>query len=247
MKGWNTNLLATLSLLGALLYSAAFASPISVYPLAADITANTRFQDIQILNTGNTTAYVKITPNLVQNPSSGTPTLTPYQSGDNPQTFGLMVSPLKAAIAANSERGIRIVSLNKAPAKDALYYVVVSPVKAPTTTDVSADGAKINVNVDVGVSYSVKVMVLAANPEPNVSVKVNGNNVSVTNTGNSYMSLRSGQLCDKSGKNCQSLSEANSYHVVYAGDTWNFTLPHTGVVKFNGVYAQNKSMAVQSK
>lgn len=182
---------------------------------------------------------------MVENPgTTSTPTLVPYQAGSNPQAFGLMISPLKAAIPGNSERGIRIVSLVPNPTQDRLYHVVISPVTLPGKDVQSTDGA--NIQVKVGISYSFKVMVLAANPEPKVSIKTNGTQVTVTNTGNSYMSLRNGQLCDKSGNNCQALPAADNYHVLFAGNTWNFDIAQAGVVKFTGVYAQTKNTVVSS-
>ncbi len=216
---------------------------LEVSPMLMYFHAGTNVQDITVSNTDQAVEYASVVP--VYLPNMGLSTAKPVAfDGTNPQTFGLMISPTKMALQPGTARKVRVVNLlNNVPA-DRVYTLTISNIN-PTQTVVSeANGSSAQMSMSYG--YQIKVFVLPANPLPVVSAKRNGTSVTITNTGNSYISLRSGQLCDSSGDHCKPLSSDLDYHVLYAGNTWTYTLPTAGVVKYSGVYAETKNMAVKS-
>lgn len=216
----------------------------SVNQLILYITPDNNVQDLTLNNDTSSTTYVQITPQLLANPGNTPEQLQAYKPGDNPQSFGLMVTPLKIAIQGNSQRNVRVVSLSGSPQTDKVYYLNIVPVQAPTA---STDSDQASINMKVGVGYVVKVVVLPTDPKPVVSAVRTGNSITIKNTGNSYMSLRSGQLCDTHGDNCQALPNGQNYHALFAGNTWTFQTSKPGVVKFTGIYAGgNKSSFINS-
>lgn len=230
---------------GAALAVSSSLAAITASPMLVFIQAGNNVQDITVQNPDADTAYVSVTPTLVHHP--GTQEVkTVFTPGMSPQDFGLMVSPLKLAVQGNSERKVRLVNLNANPTKDVYYVLSVMNVSPPAGV-AAPQTSKVSGNFDMSYGYKIKVMVLPAHPLPVVKAVRTGSSVVLTNTGNSYISLRGGQLCDTQGNNCASLPEGLSYHVLYSGDTWNMALPKAGVVKFNGVYGlQNQRMSVQS-
>ncbi len=219
MKGWNTKLVATLSLLGALLYSAAFASTISVYPLAADITANTRFQDIQILNTGNTTAYVSTQIYRVDHP--GTPAQTFTALSDNPYQVGLIVTPNKMVIPAGQMRIIRALYIGKSAASDVVYEVKLSPVSGQLVA-IGSNDKDVSAGIQLIISYGVAVFVRPTTLIPDIEATRNGTALTLKNTGNTTVQIGN---C----KQCPSLDQCNKVATLaatlYPGNTFHYTLP----------------------
>lgn len=228
----------------ALGFSTYLEAGISASPFLVFMSPGNLIQNVIITNNDPAaTAYVQVTPQLVENPGAATPVLKSFQPGDNPGDFGLLTTPLKLAIPANSQRSIRVSSLKGNTATDQLYYLTVAPVSMPTAAS-NISVAKID--LDVGIGYVVKVLILPPNPQPVVSATRSGTNVTIKNTGNSYISLRNGELCNTSGNDCTPLQTDMNYRVLFAGNTWSFKIPQAGIVKFNGVYAENKTLDVQS-
>ena len=216
---------------------------LSVSPMLVYFHAGTNVQDITVENADNVVEYAAVTPLYFQNMGASSMKSVPFD-GLNPQSFGLMVSPTKLALQPNTARKIRVVNLINNVPQDRVYTLTVSNIN-PATELVATDHGS-NAQLKMSYGYNIRVFVLPANPLPVVSAKRNGLNVTITNTGNSYISLRSGQLCNTSGRDCKPLSHELDYHVLYAGNSWSYTLPTAGVVKYNGVYAETQNMAVQS-
>ncbi len=237
-----SSLVATVALTS--IASMAYAG-IAVSNLLMFITPKNTVQNLTVSNSDpNNIAYVEVTAKQLLNPGQTPAQFSTYTQGTtNPQQFGLMVSPLKFAIQAASQRDIRVVSLAGTPQSDVMYYLSISPVNPAVAP---ANDGSTQINMDINSSYIVKVIVLPANPLPKVSIMRSGNSITIKNSGNSYISLRNGQLCDTYGKNCAALPNGQNYNVVFAGNTWTFQTVNAGVVKFNGVYDQNKSMPIVS-
>ena len=235
------------ALVAAGLVMASQAEAISITPLLMFASGNNNVQTITVSNEDTSTAYVQVTPKLIKNAGMPNSSITVYTPGGNPKEFGLMVSPLKLALPANTDRNIRLVALNTNPAQDQFYEVsitTIAPPAASTAAETVAGGS--SANATIGISYAAKLLVLAKNPLPVVSAKRSGSTITITNTGNSYISLRNGQLCNTSGNNCSALPASQNYQVLFVGNSWSFTTSAPGVVKFEGVYAQDKSMSVSS-
>lgn len=218
---------------------------IEVNPLLVFFSGKSTVQDVSVKNTGNSVAYVEVAPKSVQNAGAPNEAINFYKRGSDASSFGIMASPLKMAIPAGSSRKIRIVALKTNPAEDAVYYLRFSEV--PTLLDNPDKGDKgTNINMSNQISYRVQAVILPANPMPNVSLTRNGNNITAKNTGNSYASLRNGQICNAQGSDCKALPARLTYKVLYVGNTWTFNVPSAGVVKFDVVYAQNKKSTLKS-
>lgn len=215
---------------------------ITVNPMLAFFTDQTKIQDITVSNSADTTAYVEVIPKYMQNVGTSSEKAVTYQAGSDVSSFGLMASPLKLAIPANSTRKVRLVFLKSGITQDAVYYVNFLPI-ASLSGDATQSGSFQFTNQ---ISYSVQAVALPVNPAPKVSLVRQGQTITVTNSGNSYASLRNGQICNAQGSSCQALPSATSYKVLYAGNTWTFTAPSAGVVQFTMVYNQNKSAQVSS-
>lgn len=237
-----TSLIVAASIIGAA--SSAYAG-ISASPLLVFMNSGKLIQNVSISNDAEDTAYVQIVPQLVQNPGANAPSLTTFNPGDNPQNFGLMVSPLKMAINGNTEKNVRVVSLKGSGETDQEYILNINPISNPTAAASANTATSPQISMNIGVGYVIKVLVLANNPKPVISAVRTGTSVTIKNTGNSYMSFRNGQLCDTNGKNCTDMT-TNNYNVLFSGNTWTFTIPQAGVVKFTGVYAENKNTNIQT-
>lgn len=225
--------------------SGAAQAELMVNPLLAFFSGNTNVQDITVTNDSNDTAYVEVIADSVENPGAPNEKLQLYQAGSDVSQFGLMVSPVKMAIPANASRKVRLVALKSQPATDLVYYLKFMPVtSAIANAAATAEGSSIQMSNQI--SYRVQALILPANPMPQVSITRQGTEVAVKNTGNSYASLRNGKICNTQGANCVNLPTHLSYKVLYAGNSWSFTAPSAGVVKYDVIYNKDKKMAVQS-
>lgn len=216
-----------------------------VSPLLAFFSPGNNIQDVTITNQGSSTAYVEVLANAVQNPGDPSQKLIPYQVGTDASSFGLMIAPTKLAIPANSEKEVRLVALKDASNTDLIYYISFVPVKS-LVSETSSSASGTNIQMSNQVSYRVQAVVLPVKPMPEIAINRQGTLISVKNTGNSYASLRNGEICDGQGNNCKALPAELSYKVLYAGNTWSFTAPSAGVVKFDVIYNKDKKMSAQS-
>ncbi len=219
-------------------------SALGVAPMLVYFHAGTNVQDITVSNTDQQVEYTEVTPLYLPNIGGAQVQPVAFNDGANPQSFGLMISPTKVALQPQTSRKIRVVNLLNNVPEDRVYTLTVSDINPAQTVVSKSSGATAQMTMSYG--YKVRVFVFPNNPLPIVSAKRVGSTVTITNTGNSYISLRSGQLCDTHGNHCAELSDDLEYHVLYAGNTWTYTLPTPGVVKYNGVYAETKNMAVES-
>ena len=216
---------------------------LTVSPMLMYFHAGTNVQDITVENQDAAVEYASVVPLYHQGIGLSTSKEIPFD-GTAPQSFGLMVSPTKVALQPGTARKVRVVNLMPSVAADRVYTITISEINPSEKVVGTVHGATASMSMSYG--YKIRVFVLPANPLPVVTAKRNGTSVTSTNTGNSYISLRSGQLCDLSGDHCKPLSNALNYHVLYAGNSWTYTLPSAGVVKYAGVYAETKNMSVKS-
>lgn len=227
----------------AQLMSSAYAG-ISINNLLLFMTPKDEVQNLAIQNTDpQNVAYVKIVPQLLTNPGEEPEKLTSSTLTTNPQMFGLLVSPLKMAIPAGAQRDIRLVNLFGTPKIDRTYYLSIVPV---SQSSIEATNGATKIDLNIQSNYLIKVILLPANPLPQIAITRAGTTVTISNSGNSYISLRNGQLCDLHGNQCAPLPSDQNYYVLFAKKTWVFQIAHPGVVKFDGVYNEIKTMPVAS-
>ncbi|MCX7123853.1 MAG: fimbria/pilus periplasmic chaperone [Gammaproteobacteria bacterium] len=219
------------------------ANGLGVSPMLVYFHAGNNVQDITVENADQVVEYASITPLYLQNMGLSTVKAVPF-NGTNPQAFGLMITPTKMALQPQASRKIRLVNLMTNVQEDRVYTLTVTNINPTEKVEALSHGSSAQMSLTYG--YKIRVFVLPINPLPIIHAKRNGTSVTITNTGNSYISLRSGQLCDLSGGNCKPLTNGLDYHALYVGNSWTFNLPRDGVVKYSGVYAETKNMAVQS-
>ncbi len=217
---------------------------LGVSPMLVYFNSGNNVQDLTVSNADNVVEYAQITLRSLQSPGAENASVVTFQPGQSPQQFGLMVSPNKLAVGPGGSRKIRLVNLAPHPKTDRIYTITVMNINPATKVVGTVKGSAADMNLTYG--YQVQVFVLPDHPLPIVSAQRQGEKITITNQGNSYISLRSGQVCDPHGYHCQSLPADLNYHVLYAGSTWSFSLPHPGQVRYFGVYAATQNMMVES-
>ncbi len=206
------NFLKQVGLIFALVSLAAspsFASSISVYPMSADLTGQTRYQDIQVQNTGNDTAYVAITIYLINNP--GMPDQSVVKLNDNPYQVGLIVTPNKMVIPQGQMRIARALYIGKSVSQDAVYEVKFTPVSGQLVA-IGNSNTDVNAGLELVIAYGVGIIVRPAHLEPQIAATRDGTSLTLTNTGNTTITIG----------NCT--PDQNIAATLYPGNTQKITL-----------------------
>lgn len=171
-------------------------------------------EDVTITNTGEEPLYIKVTPTVVENPGKSTQKRVPVT---DPKAAGLLVSPVKMAIAPGGRKRVRFVNLNPARDEEGVFRVTLQPVAGEVTANTTA--------IKVMVGYEVLVLAKPLNPKSELIAKRKGNRLTLENHGNSNVLLFQGQQCQagkSSDNNCEPLKD----HRLYAGNSWQIDLPY---------------------
>lgn len=172
-----------------------------------------RTSDIEVTNNSPERAYVLVEPRELINP--GTPSERRVATPD-PGKLGLLVSPARFILEPQQRRTLRIAAIGAPAEAERVYRVTVKPVAGELAG--SESGLKLLVGYDL--------LVLARPPAVSKDVRAerNGTQLSLTNRGNASVELAEGKQCDEGGANCKSLPAKR----LYAGATWQQTLPRAG-------------------
>lgn len=177
-------------------------------------------EDVTVFNDDpNENAFVEITVHEVVNPGTDAEDRVLL---DDPQAASLLVTPTRMVIAPGASTQVRLVNLNENNSEDKVYRVTFTPVLPPLTDERSA--------VRIVVAYQALVFVPPARPESNLSWDRTGDSITFANSGNSYVRLESGQICDASGE-CIELEGRR----LYAGNSWTLQLPFSGRATYRAV------------
>lgn len=207
--------------------SIAMAASINVTPLLVNLTPTGKhFTDIDVTNTSNKTAYVRVKISRILHPGMTDQKRINLQG--NPIKFGLVASPIRLVIPPKQLRRVRVLPLLKNNKTDALYELNITPVTGQLESLLSK--GKVRAGLQVIVGYSVKVFVRPANAKAIVSILRVNNTITVKNTGNSNVLLYDGRQCT-SPDNCKTL-KTDSIKRLYAGNTWTFEAPKAAPVQF---------------
>jgi len=222
----------------ALLYAA---SGINVTPLIVDFSpTGAKFSDISVINmSSSSTAYVKVTLTRVDNPGMPTEKNIPFTN--NPQTFGLVASPVRLAIPPSQLRRIRLLPLIHDNAQDVVYEVNITPVTGEMESFNA--GNQIQAGLQVIVGYATKVFIRPLNAQAVVSITREGNLISISNTGNSNVLLNNGEECS-SPSQCSPLPLPT--HRLYSGNTWTFNAPNAEPVQFEESFINGQTKILKS-
>jgi P pilus assembly chaperone PapD len=209
---------------------------IEVSPILIDIQgSNITKQDVRVTNLDNETAYVKVTPYLMNNPGLISEKLI---SISNPQKLGLLVSPRMMVIPPKQSRNVRMVFLDGNPEADRVYQVDVEPVVGKMNFEPSQNK---EVGVKVLIAYGIIVIHRPENIRINYQLVREGNKLVLKNIGNSNFIAMAGQQCDTNGKDCQDLTTKR----LYAGQSIAQKLKYTTPVKYVLTYL-DKSVNITS-
>ena len=207
----------------SMLTQSVYASAIAVYPLELDLSPQTRYQDIQVHNMGNDTAYVKIDVARIQNPGQASQSLVHLQ--DNPYQVGLIVTPSKLVIPVGQTRIVRVLYVGQPPTSDVLYRVEVSPVTGQLVAMYSGN-KQLSAGVQLIIAYGVMVYARPAQLQPNVIAERNGMALTLRNTGNTSVFITSCKQCAPDGADCKVLPDLLKR--LYPGGVAEMTLPKDG-------------------
>ncbi len=247
--------LATLFAMSSAAYAGINATPlwVTLQPGSGGTNGNTaNIANIVVNNPDSNVAYVKTTILKVEKIGDPNSPTVEFQPGDNPQQFGLLVSPTKFAIKPNNSITVRVSNLNPNPTQDAQYTILFTPVSNPnasssdTSTSTNNSSSKVNLNMHVVVSYQTSVFVVPKNITMKVCTKTTGNNVTVNNQGNTFIQMTNGQLCNTQGQNCNPFASYD-YKLIPAGNSFTLQIPQAGVVTYTVNYGNGQSMQLNSK
>lgn len=214
--------------------SLAFAQ-INAYPSIVNLSVNSLREDVLVSNHGKETAYVRVTPRLLENPG------TPKQKEvtiRNPRELGLLVSPQKLAIPPGQFRLVRIVSIKPSIKIDRIYIVSIEPILGQLKFLQDSDNqARMAIKVVVG--YGILVMNRPKLLEPRITMTRRGRTVTVKNIGNTTIFLQYGQQCVRANQ-CTPLP--TPVKRMFPGNTWTFTAPKSMPVFFHGLFAGDSKM-----
>lgn len=218
---------------------ASYASAIDVYPLEANLSFDSRYQDIKVYNVGSDTAYVKVDINLVENPGLPNQKLIPLQ--DDPYRVGLIVTPNKMVIPVHQMRLARILYIGEPPTNnDVVYKVKISPV-AGELIPVGNLGKNVAAGVDLIIAYSINVFIRPLKPAPKLTLVRKDQDLTLQNIGNTNLLVGTCKQCI--GKNCK--SEVLSKRM-YVGETYHYTLPLAAPVTCDQIFEDQPAVRVKS-
>lgn len=225
----------SISIILAIFAPTAFAA-IEVSPILVDVLGDKiNPQDIRVTNLGDDIAYVKITPKLIVHP--GTPQ-EKLMTIEDPSKLGLLVTPRIMKISPHKYKLIRLVFTQKADVTDRLYRVDVQPIAG----DLLLPKKSNEMGIKILVGYGVVVIQRPENLHVAIEMQRTNNTLVVKNNGNTNVVLMDGKQCDSNGNNCKELPVKR----IYAGQTWEQTLPYSTPVTYMESYLNN-SQTLKSK
>lgn len=196
----------------------AVASTISVHPLSIAFSQpNQRYEDIQVYNTGKSTAYVNVELKRLINP--GAQHVRSKLFHDNPEAFGMIVSPNKLIIPAAQSRVVRVLRLLQGNKKEAVYQINIAPAEG-VLERIKTGNKKVQAGIRVIVGYNVIARVLPNEPRANLVIKRQGKTLTVENKGNASALLYRGEVCEN--QSCKALPTKR----MYAGLSWSTEMPY---------------------
>lgn len=175
-------------------------------------------KDIQVFNTDERNLYVTINVSEVLSPGTEQETREPLKDLKN---VALVVTPQKIIVPGNSQKSVRLVTLEDAGKTDRIFRVNFSPVVGQLKSKTSG--------IKLLIAYQALIIVRAGNPVANVVAERKGNTILFKNTGNTNVILQNGSQCNpENNKQCEQLDTRR----LYAGNVWELTLPYNGPVTF---------------
>jgi len=176
-----------------------------------ELGARRSYDDIEVINSGADPLYIQIAPSRIKNP--GHPDETRFSPRD-PESLGLLVTPMRLIVQPKERRRVRIVALDLQPPIDQVFRVTVKPVVGSIDSDQTAA-------VKVVVAYDTLVLVRPEDARAEIRGRRIGRVLLIENLGNSCAVLLDGRQCDTSQQDCRTLPAQR----LYAGSEFRVELP----------------------
>jgi P pilus assembly chaperone PapD len=185
-------------------------------------------RDVEVWNSGEETLYLEIKLAQIIDPELPEPSRVAL---DDPRTAGLLATPNRLALGADERQRVRIVVRKPASERDLIYRVSFIPKENPADSE-----SEMAFKVLVG--YEVLVLVRPPKGRPDVKVTREGQQLSLRNEGNSSLLIRQMEQCPEDATECTAIAGNR----LYAGETWELTLPHPGPVRVYQSYRSENSV-----
>ncbi len=196
---------------------------IGISPVIVDFTADQPLaQNILVQNSGSNTAYVNVTPYVVQNPGTKQEKQVRIY---NPSVSGILVSPSSLVIPAGQQRYVRIMLTKSLGNTDRMYRVNFIPEIAGLETTQIIKGKELGLHIIVG--YGALITARPQNLMPTISFSRQRQALHIKNTGNTNLFITATQCNSKS--HCIKLISDR----LYAGNQWQIKLPYLTAVSIN--------------
>jgi len=211
---------------------------ISVNPLQVYFFADgQKQQQIQVTNTGKTTAYVKVTPWMIQSPGTEDQTMIAMK---NPKSLGLLVTPQQLVLQAGQTLPITVQRTQESGRTEHVYQIAVQPMVGKLVASASTNKQK-NIGLKVLVGYGVRTIILPENIKQNIRIKRDENHITISNKGTVDVLLHGKPQCYKD-QQCKPIPTRR----LYPGNTWKLLAPYPAPVTFEKQVLGKRSMITSS-
>ena len=194
-------------------------------------------QDITVFNGDQSNLYVTVKVFEIVNPGTAQEKRVPLQDLKN---VPLVATPKKLIIPGNSQKNVRLVSLEESVSKDRIFRVNFSPAIGKLKAKKSG--------IRILAAYDNLVIVRPENPVASIVTEHQPGRIIFQNKGNSNAILQNGYQCHpEKKKECEKLPNRR----LYAGNTWELKTPFSGPVFYevddgNGVKIQTFGTAIKN-
>ncbi|MEY8710757.1 hypothetical protein [Mangrovibacter phragmitis] len=177
------------------LFSMASSASIQVEPMRAELDAKGN-AIIKVRSTGSDTAYIRASLKQVMSPATASEYEQDAVIWDN---SGLMLTPQKLIIPANSQRTLRLISM-KPPEKETVYRVMVESVSAEGFPLASSHA----LSAGFGMNIIWGVVVNVPPRQPSIAFDFNRPLKRISNKGTQRIIFRKIESCNSELTKCQS-------------------------------------------
>lgn len=176
-------------------------------------------KDVQVFNKDKNNIFVNISVEEVLKPGTPQEQRVPVK---DVKKIALVATPQKLIVPGNSQKAVRLVTLEDSGKTDRIFRVTFSPAVGKLKAKTSG--------IKLLIAYQTLVIVRPDKPVANVIAERKGKKIIFRNTGNTNVMLQNGMQCNPSAKKqCEKFDTQR----LYAGNTWELTLPYDAPVTFD--------------
>ncbi|MRI31705.1 hypothetical protein EOPP23_01680 [Endozoicomonas sp. OPT23] len=223
-----------------------FASLVFSLPAQADMTLSRMIvdfqsetlhhQDVTVFNGDQGNLYVTVNVFEILNPGTAQEKRVPVQDMKN---IPLVATPKKLIVPGNSQKNVRLVSLEESVSKDRIFRVNFSPALGKLKARTSG--------IRILAAYDNLVIIRPEKPVIDITTERKSGRIVFQNKGNSNAILQNGYQCHpEKKKQCEKLPNRR----LYAGNTWELKTPFSGPVYYevdDGSGVKNRTFGAADK